>query len=252
MLVIMTRIWLALTIAGFSTAAAEAQARTPVIVELFTSEGCSSCPAADNLLWRLEQYQPYAGIEVIALGEHVDYWNNLGWRDRFSSPLFSARQEDYGRAMRLANVYTPQMVVDGEAEFNGSDQSRAALEIQKAAHQPRANVSISHAAAPDVVHLTVDHLPTGTHDADMFLAITESSLTTQVQGGENNGRRLRHTGVVRNLTTLGHLDTSKAGAYSADARIRLQPDWQRGNVNLVLFVQDRASRRIIGAAMLRP
>src|ERR1035438_10154503 len=90
-------------------ASVAAQPRTPVVVELFTSEGCSSCPPADSLLARLEQYQPYAGIEVIALGEHVDYWDQLGWRDRFSSPLFSARQQDYGRAFHLESVYTPEI-----------------------------------------------------------------------------------------------------------------------------------------------
>lgn len=251
MLISMTRAWWILSFAGIAACFANAQARTPVIVELFTSEGCSSCPAADNLLWRMEQYQPYAGVEVVALGEHVDYWNTADWKDRFSSALFSARQQDYGRTMRLDTVYTPQMVVDGQAQFNGSDQSRAAIEIQKAAQNATATLSMS-LASPDVVHLTVDNLPAGVRDADMFLAITETGLQSDVHGGENTGRRLRHTGVVRTLTTLGHLNTKKSTAYSADARISLKPDWNRQNVKLVLFVQDRASRKIIGAATLHP
>jgi hypothetical protein len=245
MLVVMTRLWLAIFLAGL----VKAETRTPVIVELFTSEGCSSCPAADNLLRRLEQTQPYPGIEVVALGEHVDYWNSLGWQDRFSSPLFSARQQDYGRALRLDTVYTPQMVVNGRAELNGSDPVRAATEIQLAARAARADVSLSF-ASDAVVHLNIEHLPVGTRTADMYLAITESSLESDVQSGENTGRRLRHAGVVRSLTTLGHIDGRK-GAYSADAKINLKPDWHRENVRLVLFVQDRATRRIVGATVLK-
>ena len=251
MLVIMTRLMLTLFVAGFAAGCVMAQPRTPVIVELFTSEGCSSCPPADNLLSRLEQNQPYPGVEVVPLGEHVDYWNSLGWRDRFSSPLFSARQQDYGRALRLENVYTPQMVVNGQAEFNGSDSSRAAAEIQRAAQAAKADVSMSFGSA-DVIHLNIGRLPPGTRDADMYLAITETALSTDVQRGENTGRRLRHTGVVRSLTTLGHIDTKKSVAYSADARINLKPEWRRENVTLVLFVQDRASRKIVGAATLHP
>jgi hypothetical protein len=247
MLVMMTRLWLALFVAG----CAMAQARTPVIVELFTSEGCSSCPGADNLLWRLEQNQPYPGVEVVALGEHVDYWNDLGWKDRFSSPLFSARQQDYGRTLRLENVYTPQMVVNGQAQFNGSDQSRASAEIQKAAQGAKAELAM-YLASDDVIHLNVEHLPPGVRDADMYLAITETALSTDVPRGENTGRRLRHTGVVRSLTTLGHIDAKKSSGYSADARINLKPEWRRENLKLVLFVQDRASRKIVGAATLHP
>lgn len=247
MLVAMTRLCLALFLAGFAVA----QSRTPVVVELFTSEGCSSCPAADNLLAHLEQDQPLPGIEVVALGEHVDYWNSQGWRDRFSSGLYTARQESYRLSFRLDSAYTPQMVVDGEVEFSGSQRSRAAAEIQRAAQAPKADLSMSMVSS-DVVHLNVDHLPPGVRDADMYLAITESSLESDVLRGENAGRRLRHAAVVRNLTTLGHLATKKSSAYTADARINLKPDWRPENIKLVLFVQDRGTRKIVGAATLHP
>ena len=228
-----------------------AQSRTPVIVELFTSEGCSSCPPADSLLARLEQYQPYQGIEVIALGEHVDYWDHLGWRDRFSSALFTARQQDYGRAFHLESVYTPQMVVNGQAQVLGSDQVQVQREIRNATQGPKARVDLSMLST-DTLRLKVDNLPAGTQTADMLLAITESGLETTVQSGENGGRQLRHTGVVRSIINLGRLDTKKASTYTADAKLKLAPDWRRDNLKLVLFVQDRSTRRILGAGTLRP
>lgn len=243
MLVMVTRI----LIVGLLAAFAAAQPRTPVVVELFTSEGCSSCPPADNLLSQLARGLP--DIEVVPLSEHVDYWNQLGWQDRFSSPLFSARQQDYGRVFRIESVYTPQIVVNGQVEFSGSDRERAYREIQKAAQAPRAAVEIS--LAGDMVKLKVEKLPAGTRSADIFLAITESDLESNVQSGENSGRQLRHTGVVRSLTSLGHLDMKKAAAYSADAKLNLKSEWRRENLKLVLFVQDRGSRKILGAATLR-
>ena len=230
-------------------ALAAAQSRTPVVVELFTSEGCSSCPPADALLARLPRVLP--DIEVIPLAEHVDYWNQLGWRDRFSSPLYSARQQDYGRAFELQDVFTPQMVVNGEVQFVGSDRARAEQEIRKAALEPKAAVGISMQDGP-AARLRVEHLPAGTRTADVFLAITEDRLETDVGGGENGGRRLWHSGVVRSLTTIGHLDGRKAGVYSADVKINLNPEWRVENTRLVLFVQDRATRKIIGAAIARP
>lgn len=232
----------------FATAAL-AQPRTPVIVELFTSEGCSSCPPADTLLTRLTRAFP--DIDVIPLSEHVDYWNYLGWQDRFSSPLFSERQQDYGRMFRLESVFTPQMVVNGEAQFSGTDEGRARAEIQRAASAPRVNAQLA-TVGPEVMRVSVDHIPEKVHNADVFLAITESGLETTPNKGENAGVRLRYNGVVRSLTALSHIDTKKHASYAADTKINPSPAWQRERLTYVLFVQDRSSRRIIGAATLRP
>ena len=242
----MTRLILA---AFMFAAAAFPQGRTPVVVELFTSEGCSSCPPADRLLEQLDQRQPVSGVEVIALSEHVDYWDSLGWKDRFSSPLFSARQEEYGRLFRAESVYTPQVVVNGQAQALGSDGGAVQEAIRAVSQGPRANVQISSPSG-DRVAFKVNGLPKGVKSAEMLLAVTESGIATNVERGENRGHRLTHVGVVRSLTNLGRLD-SKNGAYTAEARLNLQPDWDRHNVKLVLLVQDRSSLRIVGAAWLK-
>jgi hypothetical protein len=220
-----------------------------VIVELFTSEGCSSCPPADTLLARLQRMVP--DVDVIPLSEHVDYWNHLGWQDRFSAPLFSMRQQDYGRLFKLDSVYTPEMVVNGTAEFSGSDATRAQQEIAKAAGGPRA-VTTMWLSGNSAVHLHVEKTPAATRNVDVFLAITETNLETSVQGGENNGKRLRHVGVVRSLSTVGHYDARKAGVYDADAKLNLNSEWSKDNLKLVMFVQDRSNRKIIGASTLHP
>src|SRR5512140_3190962 len=142
--------------------AALSPAQTTVVVELFTSEGCSSCPPADQLLSRLE-FPRYGnagrakqvvmvapGVEGIALGDHGDYWDQLGWKDKFSSPLFSARQQDYGKAFHLESVYTPQIVVNGPKELLGSD-SRALQDASgKGAKEPHAQVTMAMTSAQTV------------------------------------------------------------------------------------------------------
>jgi hypothetical protein len=233
---------------GIAAGIANAQ-RAAVVVELFTSEGCSSCPPADNLLARLPRAFP--DIDVIPLSEHVDYWNDLGWKDRFSSELFSARQQDYGRTFRLDTVYTPQMVVNGQAQFSGGDEARARQEILRAANGPKANAQLS-ILSPGVMHVAVDHIPDGVRNADVFLAVTESGLESSPTKGENNGARLRHIGVVRSLTSLAHIDIKRTGKYSADAKLNPNPEWRQENLQYVVFVQDRGSRKLIGAATLRP
>ena len=128
---------------GYRPAAAQAnppQSRTPVLVELFTAEGCSSCPPADDLLAQLESKQPVAGVDIIVLGEHVDYWDKLGWRDRFSSPQYTERQREYGFRFKIDDVYTPQMIVDGTEQFVGNDATPRSSRHRSG--RPRAQVAL--------------------------------------------------------------------------------------------------------------
>jgi hypothetical protein len=220
------------------------EGRTPVIVELFTSEGCSSCPPADTLLSHLEKTQPIPGDEVIALGEHVDYWNHGGWADRFSSQAFSARQSDYSNAFRKDTVYTPQMIVDGRTEFVGSDDGLARNAITRAARQPKVQVSLTQTGSALAVR--VGHLPAlvGNDPTEVVLAITEDGLSSSVGGGENAGRRLVHSAVVRQLTVLGRVS---GGVFTAAPSVK-SFGGHGGNFHAVVFVQKHASRQIIGAS----
>ncbi len=215
----------------------------PVVVELFTSEGCSSCPPADALLMDLDQRQPIAGAEIIALGEHVDYWNELGWKDRFSSAQFSDRQSRYADHFGLHSVYTPQMVVNGRLQMVGSNGSRVAGAITEAAHSSSAPPQI--ALVPEADRVDVKITNAGTAPLDVLLAITESDLSTQVGNGENQGRLLRHTAVVRELEKIG---TISGGQFSAQERLRLSPDWRRQNLHAVVFLQDPTTLAISGAS----
>ena len=222
----------------------EGQRRVPVLVELFTSEGCSSCPPADAELAELVRDQPVAGAEVIPLALHVDYWNNLGWKDPFSAAQFSARQNDYGRAFRLDSVYTPQMVVDGRTEFNGSDDARAAQAIRNAATTPRATVTLT--ATPKAATVRVSGAPRvapGDH-ADVYVAVTEDGLRSSVAAGENAGRRLAHVAVVRSLRKIGRLGAD--GSFAGSVDLILDKSWRRGELSAVAFVQEAGSRRVLG------
>lgn len=212
-----------------------------VVVELFTSEGCSSCPPADELLSRIRQERNTNGAEVIPLGFHVDYWNSHSWRDRFSSAAYSRRQEDYARKFQIDGPYTPQMVVNGQAEFVGSSTGRAQQAIAQAgAETGAADVQISPAARDNVM-VTVK----GSQSGDVFFAVTEDNLLSHVGGGENDGRTLRHSAVVRDFRRVGQL---KNGEFSGAVPVTIQPDWKRNDLRAVVFVQDGSSGRILGSA----
>jgi hypothetical protein len=224
-----------------SGAPASSPGRKAVVVELFTSEGCSSCPPADALLGRLRQEKFADGVEVIPLGLHVDYWDFQGWRDRFSSASYSERQAKYARRLGIEGPYTPQMVVDGTRQFTGSDASRARQAIVQAALQPQAaEVEIS-AAAGDTVLVRVKAAPAAS--GQVILALTEDNLSSRVGAGENGGRELHHSAVVRELRPLGHL---RNGGFEASVPLTLNKDWKRDDVRVVVFVQ--ADNGAIGGA----
>jgi hypothetical protein len=233
-----------------------AQPANPVIVELFTSEGCSDCPPADRLLYQLEQTQPVPGAEIIALEQHVDYWDHEGWRDPFSSSRFTLRQKDYVYAFNLPTAYTPQVVVDGAAQFVGSDSHHVVAAIAQAARAPKANLQIEQRAdapsGPQSFHLRVSLAPfsgwNAKHGADVLLAVTEDNLSSNVTAGENAGAHMNHRAVVRELRVLGRVDS--AGAFSAAPDLTLAPNWKRENLHVVAFMQDRSTRRILGASTL--
>jgi hypothetical protein len=212
----------------------EAQAsppKGPVVLELFTSEGCSSCPPADALLAEVG-----ALPNVIALELHVDYWDDLGWKDPFSKEQFSARQGVYSASLDRIGVYTPQIVANGIAQGVGSNRSRVADLL---ATVPPATAPVTLAARREggsvVVSATAPGAPAG---AELLVALAESGLETQVLRGENTGRHLVHTGVVRVLEKV-----------PASGEIKLPLDETKGGqLAVVALLQDKKTRRILGAA----
>jgi hypothetical protein len=213
------------------SAAAGGPARAPVLVELFTSEGCSSCPPADRLLQQLDS-------RTIVLSEHVDYWDRQGWKDRFSSHVFTERQQSYASLFRLDSPYTPQMVIDGSAEFLGSDADRAAAEIARAASRPKTEVRLTRTAAG--VRVEIDQARS---DADIMLALADDAADSRVTGGENKGRDLRHVAVVRSLRKIGRV--KHGAAFRGGVPLPPAEAAQR----IVVFLQDSGAG-VSGAALL--
>jgi hypothetical protein len=231
--------------------------KQPVVVELFTSEGCSSCPPADALLKLLSQQQPVAGAEIVALEEHVDYWNQLGWVDPFSSRDFSARQQDYATAFRNSGVYTPQMVVDGATEFVGSHRDDADAAIRRAAARRKIKVAISQTSdsgkSPANFEIALHEIPSALRreNLQLWVAVTESGLATNVTAGENSGEKLQHADVVRSLQKIGGFQGGQSDA-ATEVSVQLKAAWKLPNLRVVAFVVDKVSHRIVGAASVSP
>ena len=231
--------------------------RTPVLVELFTSEGCSSCPPADQLLILLDEQQFVAEALVIPLSEHVEYWNGLGWRDPFSAPMFTERQQEYADVLTDGLLYTPQMVVDGQTELIGSQRDLAQQAIAGAAVAPKAAMTLAltggggrNAVSVEVTISGVARLGVRS-DADLWLAVTEEGLATDVRRGENANRRLPHAAVVRQLEKIETLPMPAPDRFTAVAQVALDPDWHDGSLRLVAFLQERKSRRVLGVTQTR-
>jgi hypothetical protein len=234
-------------------AAPPPEARNTVLVELFTSEGCSSCPPADELLAKMERDQPFVNAQVIALEEHVDYWNNLGWTDPFSSDNATVRQYAYVGIIGGGNAYTPQMVVDGQDEFVGSREWSARSVIERAGTRKKAEVNLSVQKTGNdreaLVRIQVGPLlAVRTGDKpEVWLAITETGLHSDVKRGENAGEVLYHAAVVRNLRKVGTATTASESPFDSEEKVVRDPAWRLENLRVVAFVQEQKSKRILGA-----
>jgi len=217
-----------------------------VLVELFTSEGCSDCPSADRVLARLENEQPNTDAEIITLALHVDYWDRLGWKDQFSSNLYSERQNGYADRFKLDSIYTPQMVVDGQKEFVGSNFGAAQAAISEAAKNQKAKVELfggANTANPNL-KIKISDLP-ARENSYVWLVVAEDNLQTAVKRGENGGRTLSHTSVVREMKLAGEVN-STAKTFEAETAYRLQPNWNKKNLKFVVFVQGKDTKKVYG------
>lgn len=215
-----------------------------VLLELFTSEGCSSCPPADALL---AQLGALAETPVIPLSFHVDYWDGLGWKDPYSSRAYTRRQYDYSGCLEGRSVYTPQLVVDGVVGFVGSDRARAVAEIESASAKPKVSILLEAASPnPDSSEVSIEvgaRAANADSSAEMFLALTEDGLASDVTRGENKGRRLAHVGVVRWMRSLGTWDEGGEKAVS----VALGENWTKRRLNVVAWLQEPSCRRVLGA-----
>jgi len=224
--------------------AASAQPRTPILLELFTSEGCSSCPPADRLVESLDKQQPFANAELIVLGEHVDYWDGA-WKDRFSSSAHTRRQWEFARHFGLSGVYTPQLVVDGQSEFVGSNGPDAKIAIQKALASQKHPLSLTATALGNKLKATISISGLGSKGATVFLALAENQAESKVTRGENAGHLLKHVAIVRTLQSIGEITND----FRKDLDLNLPA--ASGGLRVVAFVQDRSTGRILAIAQVK-
>lgn len=236
---------------GMTRAASADAPRRPVLVELFTSEGCSSCPSADALLRQLDETQPVEGVELVVLSEHVDYWNRLGWTDPFSSPIFTERQSTYAARLAAQGLYTPQAVIDGAAEVIGNDLPALMTAISAAARRPKVALRVGLVANPGGLRVTVEGDALTEPQVDIVVALAERHLEVKVPRGENARKTLRHTSVVRRLVVTPGLDGRRPIAI-APIDLPLNNAWVRGALRVVAFAQVASQGRVLAIGTAEP
>lgn len=231
---------------GQSPSVSQGSRRVPVLVELFTSEGCSDCPPADSLLGQLDAKQPITGAEAIVLSEHVTYWNHEGWRDPYSLDAMTDRQEAYVRHFGLESTYTPQMVVDGTTQFVGSNTRALVSAVESATKTEKQPLTIEnpkwdHGSATFSIR---GEAPAG---SKLFAVLAADATHQEVSAGENAGRTLHHVAVVRVMKELGgeSADGRPLKLSGGELNTKNESD---GPVRLVVFLADRKTGRVLGAA----
>lgn len=243
---------LALSAAALICRAADTDpARVPVLLELFTSEGCSSCPPADRLLEALDQKQPVAGADLIVLSEHVDYWDRLGWKDPFSSAQNTVRQQDYTNRYKLDGVYTPQLVVDGRYGVVGSDRREASSAIQKAIRERKVPIAISNVIRDGSRITALIEVPSVDRNFKerrgiLYVALADNREESHVAHGENAGRSLAHVAVTRLLKIVGKIDLDSAFAH--EIALPVQSGWGARGSRIVAFIQNADSGHVLGVS----
>ncbi len=232
-------------------AAAQTTPSNPILLELFTSEGCSSCPPVDEWANRIDTTQPVAGSEIIVLNEHVDYWDHDGWKDPYSSADLTVRQRGYGQRLGLKDVYTPQVILDGDNELHLADQNQVNQTFAKLATAPMVAVKIDslkvEAGKPGVVQGRVA-VDTNTQErGDVYVAVALDHAESDVSKGENSGHHLAYVAVVEDLTKIGKLEKGKSFAHDFTVKVKQGVDAK--NLRVVAFVQEPDYGKVIGAAM---
>jgi hypothetical protein len=230
-------------VANVTWLAKPTEAQQPVVVELFTSEGCSSCPPADAMLTKLSHQRDTNIAKLILLEEHVEYWNNGGWTDPFSAPTYTQRQYDYTKELHLATAYTPQIVVDGQTQASGNNPRAVQQLILDAAKTPMPAAVSLNRVSPDKLQVAVDKA--GAAKLDVLLAVTEDDLTNSVRAGENSGRTLTHSAVVRELHRLG---STADGKFDKTISLPDKSGWKKDNLRVIVLLQNPSSGAILGAA----
>jgi hypothetical protein len=220
--------------------------REPVaVVELFTSEGCSSCPPAEKYLNDLVAQARDNKKKIFPLAFHVDYWNHLGWKDEFSDARFSQRQREYADSRITDGIYTPQMIVNGETAFVGSNRQQGGWAIAKALQQP-AELGIALQANYDTAAAKIKiafEIAPAQPGSVLQVALVERGIRREIRGGENKGLFLVHENVVRAFKTV-----SLKKSASGQADLAAPAGLARGNAAVIAYVQDRETHRILGAA----
>ena len=225
---------------------------SPILVELFTSEGCSSCPPADAWLQQLDTSQPIAGAQAIVLSEHVDYWNHDGWKDPYSSSLFTDRQSHYVRALGLSSPYTPQVIVGGKSELRLNDPQQVSHVFMDAGKAPQIPVSIGtiniEGNSPALLRAHIEVDGTGEkRNGDIYAVVALDHAVSQVLRGENGGRRLSHVAVAQEFVKIGKLEKGKTFTQEFQAKLNVGTDPR--NLRLVVFVQEPELGRVLGSAV---
>ena len=228
---------------------------SPVVLELFTSEGCSSCPPADALLSKLGA----SSTGLIPLAYHVDYWDSLGWSDPFSSGQWTARQAVYVREMELSGSYTPQIVINGRWQCVGSDPGGIARAIAAARTTPPAGLLTLRTTPPVAgshklnVSVSANMMRTaGDQPVIVLLAIYENGLVAKIGAGENSGHQVRYDYTVRKIVPAFELNATAGSALENELNVDLDPSWQLDHLGVVAFIQDENSLAIDGAVTQYP